>query len=554
MAETTRRGTVASDGTRSAEADVLVIGGGPAGCWAAISAAERGASVILVDKGYCGTSGAAAAAGHGVWYCPPDPELREEAMASREGLGGWLADRSWSSRVLDETYVQMNRLGEWGYPFPENGEFRRVSSDGHVHHSRGLQGPAYMRIMRRKVVNARVTIWDHSPVLELLRTADGEVVGAAGVQRQRDGAWSVRAKSVVIATGGCTFLSGGLGCNVLTGDGYLAGAEAGAELSGMEFSSAYAISPAFASVTKTAYYQWGTFTYEDGSIVEGAGWHSRSAIARALLQGPVYCVLDKATAPGQHERLRAGQPNFFAPFDRARIDPFSQRFPVTLRSEATLRGTGGLRILDDDCATSVPGLFAAGDAATRELICGGFTGGASHNGAWAIASGSFAGRGAADHARSRPSVSTVPVVDGAPATAVRPMGDRPADLSWQEATRRVQAEALPYDKNYFRNGPTLRTSLTELDQLWHELATVEQPGDVRDAVHLREAAAMTATARWMYTSALARTETRGMHKRNEHPVIDPHLEHRMLVGGLDELWTRPDPVKPVTGKQLADVA
>jgi succinate dehydrogenase/fumarate reductase flavoprotein subunit len=260
MAFTKGRSGSGAAGVRRVEADVLVIGGGPAGCWAALAAAGSGARVLLVDKGYCGTSGAAAAAGHDVWYCPPDPELREEAMASREGLGGWLADRTWSSRVLDESDRQVNQLADWGYPFPEGHEFRRVSKDGHVHHSRGLQGPAYMRIMRRKVVNARVTVWDHSPVLELLRTRDGEVVGATGVSRQRDARWEVRARAVVVATGGCTFLSGGLGCNVLTGAGHLAAAEAGAELSGMEFSSAYAIAPAFASVTKTAYYQYATFT------------------------------------------------------------------------------------------------------------------------------------------------------------------------------------------------------------------------------------------------------------------------------------------------------
>jgi len=41
----------------SFEADVLVIGGGLSGTWAAVAAAREGASVILADKGYCGTSG-----------------------------------------------------------------------------------------------------------------------------------------------------------------------------------------------------------------------------------------------------------------------------------------------------------------------------------------------------------------------------------------------------------------------------------------------------------------------------------------------------------------
>ena len=52
-------------------ADVLVIGGGPAGAWAAVAAAEAGARVILVDKGYLGTSGATAPSNTGTWFVPP---------------------------------------------------------------------------------------------------------------------------------------------------------------------------------------------------------------------------------------------------------------------------------------------------------------------------------------------------------------------------------------------------------------------------------------------------------------------------------------------------
>src|ERR1700712_6121038 len=88
--------------------DVLVIGGGPAGTWAAIKAAEAGADVVLADKGYTGASGATASVGTGVWYVDDVPELREAAMASRETLGGHLAERSWMTRVLDETHARMD--------------------------------------------------------------------------------------------------------------------------------------------------------------------------------------------------------------------------------------------------------------------------------------------------------------------------------------------------------------------------------------------------------------------------------------------------------------
>ncbi|MHC5722146.1 MAG: FAD-binding protein, partial [Nostoc sp.] len=85
---------------------------------------------------------------------------------------------------------------------------------------RSLQGPEYMRLMRRQIQRAGVKILDNSPALELLVDDDGAVAGALGVNRQTGEKWLVRSQSTIIATGGCAFLSKALGCNVLTGDGY----------------------------------------------------------------------------------------------------------------------------------------------------------------------------------------------------------------------------------------------------------------------------------------------------------------------------------------------
>ncbi|MEI7027091.1 FAD-binding protein [Paenibacillus sp. y28] len=515
-------------------ADVLIIGGGPAGTWAALTAAGKGAKVVLVDKGYCGTSGATAPSGTGVWYVQPDEALREQARQSRFELGGRLAETGWMNRVLDQTYANMNRLAEWGYPFP-------LDDEGNAYR-RGLQGPEYMKLMRRLVQKAGVKILDHSPALELL--ADGHGVGgASGIRLQSGEAWTVRAGAVVIATGGCAFLSKALGCNVLTGDGYLLAAEAGAGLSGMEFSNAYAIAPTFSSVTKTAYYRYATFYYEDGTVVEGAGsTRGRSIIARNLLQNrQVYARLDQAPED-LRPLLRVGQTNFFLPFDRVGIDPFTQMFPVTLRLEGTVRGTGGIHITDETCATKVPGLYAAGDAATRELICGGFTGGGSHNAAWAMSSGTFAGGGAADHAlrlghhagkRSLKSVSTTAWTGQSPQGAVS---------RTEEHIRVVREEVAPYDRNLFRTEKQLDRSLGNLDALWRDLRERPVTRD-KEASRAREAAAMTATARWMYRSAKARTETRGMHKREDFPQQDAAQQYRLLSGGLDQVWVQPAPVE-----------
>src|SRR5690349_11692782 len=107
-----------ADGAVRHEADVLVLGGGPAGAWAAVSAAARGARVLLADKGFCGTSGATAPSGTGLWHVPPEGGAREAAKASRLALGGHLAEQAWMDRVLDQTWANVEQLKDWGYPFP----------------------------------------------------------------------------------------------------------------------------------------------------------------------------------------------------------------------------------------------------------------------------------------------------------------------------------------------------------------------------------------------------------------------------------------------------
>lgn len=520
-------------------ADVLVIGGGPAAAWAAWSAATQGAKVVVVDKGYLGASGPAAASGNGVLTVPP--EDRERVIAARSETGQGLVDRRWLERMLECTWESMPLIEQWGYRFPKvDGRSIRQS----------YYGPEYMRVLRKMLLGLGVQILDQSPALELLVADDGAVAGARGIRRQEHAYYSVRAGAVVLATGGCAFLSKALGSNVNTGDAFLMAVEAGAELSGMEFSGQYAISSAInATVTRGVPYGWATFYDAGGKELGGFGENRRDwFLPHALLRGPVYARLDKAT-PAVRAVIEKSHFIAFLPLRRAGIDPYTDLFPVTLVLEGTVRGAGGVRIVSDDCGATVPGLYAAGDAATRELIAGAASGGGGPNAAWTISSGQWAGAGAARFARSLGPRAKERTARPAGTVGIARRKESRERYGADEIIRGVQDEVLPLEKNYFRSEGSLTHSLGKLDALWQELKKDPVAGTVREIERARTAAFLTATARWSYRSGLRRRETRSLNRRIDHPETDPNQRHYQATGGLDAIWIRDESVRGATDTQ-----
>jgi len=518
------------------ETDVLVLGGGPAAAWAAVSAAEAGASVILADKGWLGTSGATAPSNTGTWCVPPGDD-RPQVVERRWGRTAGVADRRWMGRTVDQSYRGLLRLAEWGYPFP-----RDEKGDVYI---ANLRGPDYMRFMRARVLKAKVTVLDHHPALELW--SDGRAVtGASGLIRPDGQDWTIRARSIVLATGGCAFFERTSGSAGLTGDGLLMAAEAGAALSGMEFTGKYTLAPFGSSVNKGLPFRWASFYHADGSpllnakgehMTNGIGGGSEGELARALIAGPVYARLDQCE-PALEDWLRKGQPNVMQPYDRQGIDPFRDIFRVELKPEGTVRGIGGLRVATDDCGTDVPGLYVAGDAASREDVAGALSGGGAINSSWAIASGYWAGRGAAAHARRSPARARFRSQSAPLGQAgLRPRSGNKVDLASVIAA--VREEMAPLEKNFVRSEATLTARLSRLDALWMQV----QGGlaaDGADRLRTREAAAALASARFSLHAALARTESRGMHRRSDYPVQADGPVRRFPLIGPDDIRPAPD--------------
>ncbi|MBO1042394.1 FAD-dependent oxidoreductase [Brucella pituitosa] len=514
---------------RHIETDVLVVGGGPAAAWAALSAAETGMRVVLADKGYHGTSGATAPSNTGTWCVPPG-EGRIASVEQRFKRTAGLASRRWMLRAADRAYENLLKLAEWGYPFPSD-----ETGDLYI---ANLRGPDYMRFMRQRVQKAGVTILDHHPIMELLGD-DHLVGGAAGLARRNGASFFVSAGAVVLATGGCAFFERILGGTGLTGDGYLLAAEAGASLSGMEFTGKYTLAPYGSSLNKGLPFRWATFYRENGEVLRDACGEpvtngiggGEKQVAKALLSGPVYARIDLAE-PAMQDWLRRGQPNCFQPYDRMGINPFEELFRVDLKYEGTVRGTGGIRIVSSECATGIAGLYAAGDAASRENVTGGISGGGAINASWAIASGWWAGHGAAQHARSRRSRDATRLRPLG-TTGLRGAGDSKA-VNLATVARIVHDEIAPLERSYWRNADTLEASRRILEDVWADLNQTA-PVVGTDRLRAREVASVTASARWTVAAALLRTESRGMHRRSDFPIEDQAQASRIVVSGLDHI-------------------
>lgn len=510
---------------RQLKTDVLVIGGGLAGCWAAITAAQAGVKVVIAEKGYCGTSGVAASAGPGHWFIPPEGTLRQDAIARRLDMAQGLGDAYWMEAIIDRTFRTLPTIAShYRYTQDDNGKIR--------YHA--LRGPEYLRALRLKALESGVTILDHSPALRLLRHEDNSIAGATGVcLKSGQDQWMIRSGATILATGGCAFRSHLLGGSNNTGDGLLMAAEAGACFSGMEFSAFFTIVPATTTMARTMIYSFARYYDASGHELERPeSPHDNRFLAAALKTGSIFCDLSRVPDDirGQLPQI---SPNVPLTFQRLGIDPFTQKFPVSLVGEGTIRGVGGIRVTDRQAGCGIPGLYVAGDVASREPVTGAISGGGAVNAAWALSSGCIAAESAVAYIRKQ---------QRSPKEHISYPEYKTVTQDYKAVEKAVQDEMLSPHKQYFRTASSLEKSAQTLDAAWQHLsAAPRHDTDVRAQLRNYELKALTAVSRWCTASAIARRESRGIHYRIDSKTIDTPTH--ILSGGLTNPWTRSVPVE-----------
>jgi len=222
--------------------DVVVVGGGLAGTSAAIKAREKGLKVTLVDKGVVARSGVSlfAAGIYSVKFPEDDKEIWMEEMIR---AGEYMNDQHWVETVLDDGYPIAMQIHGWGAEHgfkifeKDDSGFIKRKSRGHIKTHHIVVNSMPMMDSMRKIAKLRGIKFVERVMATHLVVRDGRAVGVLGFHTMNGETFLLGAKAVILASGGCTFKSIGVGHRNLTGDSQAMALREGAHLRSLEQTS-----------------------------------------------------------------------------------------------------------------------------------------------------------------------------------------------------------------------------------------------------------------------------------------------------------------------------
>ncbi len=361
--------------------DVLVLGGGIAGCFAAINARQSGADVVMVDKANLGRSGLSYQMSGILTYFDPEEDDYDQWYQECVEASQWLADQKRLEGMISETSERVRELDSWGARFQkENGKFIRKPGVGH-HYARNVimtnGGFQLMSVLRGEVLRRGIRLIERVMATDLI-TSDGElptggaVTGAVSFNIRNGGFYVFPAKAIVIATGSTLAILPRMAMYNLSGDGKAMAFRAGAEMRNVELAY-YGLRPRDFNTAPGA-----NILFGEGSILVNAQgdrfmakWDQRrmeraprTVVGRAIIaemlegRGPV--CLDATHLDGAaHRRIEMAIPTVIRSLAAGGLNLKKDTIPysVTLMDH----GAGGIRA-NRDGATTLPGLYAAGAA------------------------------------------------------------------------------------------------------------------------------------------------------------------------------------------------
>src|ERR1700744_2313274 len=258
------------------ETDVLVIGAGGAGMYAALEAARAGANVILADRSLIGRGGATVMAQMTVAAALGEqtPDKWEYHLADTIAAGRGLCDEGLAALVCEDGPRRIREMDAWKVGWArEDGHIKQAQAPGHdrprcVYVDFLSTGPAVSRTLRARLNEASGIRRIGDLLIVDITVRDGEACGAVALHIPTGRIVPIAAKAVVIATGGLTRLyRRNSASSNMGGDGYALTLRAGAQLIDMEFVQFFPIGHLAPRLVGMDPIMWDPFRYKLGGIL-----------------------------------------------------------------------------------------------------------------------------------------------------------------------------------------------------------------------------------------------------------------------------------------------
>ena len=552
------------------EHDVLIIGAGGAGLRAAIEALAQGASVGVVCKSLLGKAHTVMAEG-GI----------AAAMANVDPADGWkphFKDTMFGGKYLNnwrmaqihaqEAPERVRELEQWGALFDrtEKGAILQRAFGGHTYkrlcHVGDRTGLEMIRTLQDRGVQMGFDVYMECTVTKLL-TDGGRVTGAFAYWRENGRFVVFKAKAIVIATGGI-----GKAYPVTsnsweyTGDGMTLAYEAGAELMDMEFVQFHPTGMVWPPgvqgllVTEAVRGEGGILRNKMGERFmekydpKRMELSTRDVVARSIYtevkegrgteHGGAY--LDISHKPAEYVKKKL--PSMYHQFkELADVDITKGPMEVGPTCHYVM---GGIRVEAETAQSTLPGLFAAGEAAAG-LHGANRLGGNSLSDL--LVFGRRAGLAAAQHAKS----AAAPAVDaGQIAEAEKELLAAFSNTGTESpyAVHRDLQKVMQSLVGIFRTEEDLKKALAELEPLKARAAksSVEGSRMFNPGWHMyRDLKSLLICSEAVALCALARQESRGAHSRIDYPKYDPEWakKHNVIVHDGKKMKRLESPVEPM---------
>ncbi len=600
------------DSYETFEYDVLVIGAGGAGLRAVIAAREAGCSVGVVCKSLLGKAhtvmaegGVAAALGN---MKSPDgmnePDSWKVHLTDTFKGGAFLNNPRTVEIFAKEAPERVLELEQYGAVFDRTPEgliaerpfgghkYRRLN---HVGDRTGLE---LIRTVQDKAVGVGMSVHMEITLTRLLKDGD-RVVGAFGYRRDTGKFVVFRAKSIVLATGGWgrmyQFTSNSWEG---TGDGLQMAYEAGAELLDMEMIQFHPTGMAWPPgmrgilVTEGVRGEGGILKNNKGerfmfnpdytpplykgqfaeTAEEGERWledkknnrRPPELLPRDVVARAIYKEVEAGRGT-EHKAVYLDVTHRGAEYIKRKLPSMYEQFhalgAVDITKEAmevypTVHYTmGGVWAEPEGCATSVPGLFAAGEVAAG-LHGANRLGGNSLSDI--LVFGKRAGEGAAEFART----AKLGAIDPAQIQAEISVLMHPLELQEGESPYKIHQELqenMQRDCMIARNEQGLNSVLAKILELQTRAAKIKVNGDTafNPGWHAaRDVRFMLRTSEIIVRCALERKESRGAQWRLDYPALDPVWGKKNLIATQDgdkvKITERPLPDMPAELKAIVE--